>query len=448
MTTTSLPRLRRVFTVALALLVMLAVGVVPVQSSAHAGTSEGLRCDYGTASSQAVPTARTFSLTATSGYIQTPDGNTIFMWGYAGPSGQFQLPGPTLCANQGDTVTVSLRNLLGEPVSAVFPGQTGVTANGVPAQPVFDSSNTMTSMVQAAAKGATVTYSFVASRPGTFLYESGTDVAKQVQMGLYGALVVRPVDANGNVMADHAYNSDDSRFSPGHEYIHLLSEVDPALHQAVERGRVYDPTKYRARYFLINGRSMPDTLAPNNAAWLPNQPYGATIHIQPKSATNPDPALIRYLSVGLDIYPFHPHGNDQNVIARDGFPLVDTGGGQANRSYEKYLIDIGPGQTVDTTLYWTDSEAWNPTDNPIPVDLPPLQDQIVTPDTWFSESPYLGYLGDLPPNVTSNNQCGEYYHVAHSHALQQATNYGATFGGMMTLIRIDPPSPNTCPSAP
>ena len=86
--------------------------------------------------------------------------------------------------------------------------------------------------------------------------------------------------------------------------------------------------------------------------------------------------------------------------------------------------------------------------NPIPVDLPPLQDQIVSPDTWFSESPYLGYQGDLPPNVTSNNQCGEYYHVAHSHALQQATNYGATFGGMMTLIRIDPPSPNTCPSAP
>ena len=40
----------------------------------------------------------------------------------------------------------------------------------------------------------------------------------------------------------------------------------------------------------------------------------------------------------------------------------------------------------------------------------------------------------------SNNECGEYYHVAHSHALQQATNYGATFGGMMTVFRIDPPA--------
>ena len=43
-----------------------------------------------------------------------------------------------------------------------------------------------------------------------------------------------------------------------------------------------------------------------------------------------------------------------------------------------------------------------------------------------------------------NNQCGEYYHVAHSHALEQATNYGASFGGMMTLIRIDPPA--GCPA--
>ena len=28
--------------------------------------------------------------------------------------------------------------------------------------------------------------------------------------------------------------------------------------------------------------------------------------------------------------------------------------------------------------------------------------------------------------------------MAHNHALYAATNYGATFGGQMTLIRIDP----------
>ena len=43
-------------------------------------------------------------------------------------------------------------------------------------------------------------------------------------------------------------------------------------------------TKIKARYFLINGRSMPDTIAPNLAAWLPSQPYGALIHIEPYDA--------------------------------------------------------------------------------------------------------------------------------------------------------------------
>lgn len=91
-------------------------------------------------------------------------------------------------------------------------------------------------------------------------------------------------------------------------------------------------------------------------------------------------------------------------------------------------------------MIWTDVDQWNPSTNPIPTKLPAITDQLlVGTDTWFSESPYLGVKGNVPTYITDNNQCGEYYHIAHSHALQQATNYGATFGGMMTLYRIDPP---------
>lgn len=413
---------------------------------AQAATDEGLVCETSATNS--------FNLTATSGYILTPDGNSIFMWGYAGPSGTFQLPGPTLCVAEGATVTVTLKNQLREPVSIVFPGVTGVSADGQPAQPTFDTAGKLTSLTKAAAaSGGTVTYSFVASRPGTFLYESGTDVAKQVQMGLYGALVVRPA-VNGTIIDGQAYDDPASKFDQSHEYLHLLSEIDPAFHLAVERNRAFDLVNLRSRYFLINGRSMPDTIAPNGAAWLPAQPYGSLVHIRPKPANaGPDyrPALIRYLNAGTGTYPFHPHGNDQRVVGKDGYGLIATGSGDS--SYEKFLIDIGPGQTVDTTLEWSNEENYAPDTDPndgvntdIPVDLPALNDQIITPDTWFSESPYLGFTADLPPNVTSNNQCGEYYHVAHSHALQQATNYGATFGGMMTLIRIDPPS--GCPVTP
>jgi FtsP/CotA-like multicopper oxidase with cupredoxin domain len=398
---------------------------------AHSTTESGIVC---TATPGPHPS---FALTATSGFVSVPDGNTIFMWSYAGPSGSFQLPGPTLCVEQGDTVTIALQNDLPEPVSIVFPGQVGVMANGSPSQPVFDGS-TLTSLAPAAEPGDSVTYSFIASRPGTYIYESGTDPVKQIQMGLYGALVVRPTDH-----PEWAYDAS-STFDPSHETVMLLSEVDPDLHQAVERGQAYDSTAYHPRYWMINGRSFPDTIAPNGAPWLPSQPYGSLVHIEPTDAAHPYPALIRYLNVGSLNHPFHPHGNHGRVIARDGRPLEGTSG--EDLSYEKFLVLVGAGQTWDTTFDWTDEELWTPA-NPIPVPLPQPQNVTYKDDaTWYSGSPYLGQTDELPVGVTSFNECGEFYHVAHSHALNEAANYDAGFGGMLTLIRIDPPG--GCPTAP
>ncbi len=377
----------------------------------------------------------TFSLDAVAGYISTPDGNSIYAWGYTGSGQQFQLPGPVLCVASGARVTVVLHNRLPEPVSLTFPGQSDVTADGLPAEPQLDPGGNLVSLTPAApATSGTVTYAFTAGTPGTYLYESGTDVTKQRQMGLYGALVVRPA-ADAGKANDRA----DSAFDTGREFLLVLSEIDPALHSAVERRRAFDYRTVKARYFLINGRSMPDTLAPNFASWLPSQPYGALVHLEPFQPGD-RPALIRYLNAGSVNYPFHPHGNNETVITRDGAPMVDTAGQDA--SFEKFLIDVGPGQSVDTLNRWQ-QEYQDIPGKQIPADiaLPQLQDQIVGPgtETWFSENPYLGGKpGALPPGIVQNNECGEYYHVAHSHALDQATNYGASFGGMMTLIRIDP----------
>jgi FtsP/CotA-like multicopper oxidase with cupredoxin domain len=280
-----------------------------------------------------------------------------------------------------------------------------------------------------------VTYEFTAGSPGTYLYSSGTDTGKQLNMGLYGALVVRPAGH-----PDQVNDRADSAFNPDHEYLYVLSEVDPDLHLAVERGEPYDMSSYRARYYFINGRSMPDTLAPNNASWLPNQPYGALVHIQPYDAqTNPLPALIRYLNAGSVNYPFHPHGSDERVVNTDGQPTSGADG--SDQAYLKFDLDVQPGQSVDALMDWRDAENWNADTNPLPVNLPPIPDQMLPgTDTWFNESGYLGTQGTYPGNITNNNVCGEYYHIAHSHALQQATNYGAAFGGMMTVYRIDPPA--------
>jgi FtsP/CotA-like multicopper oxidase with cupredoxin domain len=380
----------------------------------------------------------TFSLVAGSGYIQMPDMNSMFMWSYGPAGGVFQHPGPVLCVNQGDTVTVTLQNqlpnYLGLPVrtSLVFPGQENVQANGAPAQP--DLANN--SLSNSVAPGGSITYSFVASRPGTFIYESGTDPKMQVTMGLFGALIVRP-----SLGADRVYNRADSQFTPGEDFLALLSEVDPYQHQAVEINKIYNMNNYRARYWLINGRGFPDSIADNYATWLPNQPYGALARIKSyDAATHPYPAVERFINVGTEEYPFHPHGNNGLLIGRDGYPLEDGG---LDLSMEKFAFNIGPGQTWDVIFKWYDAEGYNAATNPVPVVAPDLVNLML--GEFYSGSPYLGEKPTLPPGKTTLNQCGEYYIISHNHALFQLDAFGQTMSGPITYLRVDPPAPNTCP---
>ncbi|MBI5030106.1 MAG: multicopper oxidase domain-containing protein [Chloroflexi bacterium] len=419
----------------LTLFICLAFLIVPLpfahEAVIAAPPQSGLVCTTG-----ASPNPN-FTLTTRADYITLPDGNTVLMWSFAPGNGSFQYPGPNLCVQQGDTVTITLNNTLSEPVSLMFPGMENVQANGVPSQPQFNA-GTLASLAPTAPTGGSATYSFVASQPGTYLYESGTSMGKQVQMGLFGALIVRP-----SIGAQYAYDAS-TRFNPAAEFIMLFSEIDPALHQAVERNQPYNVTTYHPRYWMINGRAFPDTIAPNNAAWLIGQPYGALVHIRPRDASNPDPALVRYLNVGNLNHPFHPHGNHGRVIARDARVL--RGPAAQDLSYEKFAVTIGAGQTWDALYDWADAEGWKPNTNPIPVVIPQLQNlQFKDNATWYSGSPYLGYQDDLPSGVVSYNECGEYYMVWHSHALNEAANFDAGFGGMMTLQRIDPPLPNACP---
>jgi FtsP/CotA-like multicopper oxidase with cupredoxin domain len=403
----------------------------------------------------------TFTLTTRAGTISIPDGNVVYMWGYSAGDAPFQHPSPVLCVDEGDTVTVVLHNTLSEDVSIIFPGQENVLANGVPSQPVFEATADDTELVSlapvAAANGGSVTYSFVANNPGTFIYESGTEPAKQINMGLYGALVVRPSDnvydpTTGELLEAYAYNDPGSRYKPETEYLLIISEIDPMLHVAVEQGYLYDMNSYKPRYWMYNGRAFPDTVASNGADWLPNQPYGSLVYIHPfddqpllpdgtaNENHNPYPALIRTLNVGTMDYSHHPHGNHGLVIARDGHLLKGSAG--EDMSMEEFSVTIGPGQTLDSLFAWVDVEKWNPVDNPIPVNIPQLTD--LTVGTFYSGSPYLGNIENLPVGTQALNQCGEYYHIAHNHALHQITAWGVVLSGHITFARIDPPFPNTC----
>lgn len=417
---------------ALILAVFFMMAIFPAQSN---GTVKAASNDFGIAC--ATPQIRsgnqvTYNLTAKDGQIQTPDGNSIYVWSFALGDGTFQYPGPVLCVKEGDIVTVAMKNTLPVDTSLTFPGQDLVISNGSPSVPVLDQHGSINSLSPSAtANGGSAVYTFTATHAGTFYYQSGTDPYFQNQMGLFGALVVRPTQGD-----NYAYNDDLAAFNAQAEILMVFSDIDPILHQQVMAYPTERPdmSKFLPIYFLINGRIFPDTIAQNYSPTLPNQPYSSLAIIEPyDEVNNPIPALQRYINLGNDLLPFHPHGNHGRIIGRDGHLLRST---TNDLSYEKFSVDIAPGQTYDSLFAWKDEDSYSIA-NPIPITIP--NELNLTIGQFFSGSPYLGINEPLPPGSTSYNQCGEFYHVAHNHALQALTSWGITGSGQLTYTRINPP---------
>ena len=109
--------------------IMLAVVAVAAVIAALLSSRSGAApAREGGASAAAVAMAAvTIDLCADEGTLALPGPTTVSIWGFSLDAGSgcgpATLPGPVLDVNQGDEVTVNLRNYLDEPVSIVFPGQ-------------------------------------------------------------------------------------------------------------------------------------------------------------------------------------------------------------------------------------------------------------------------------------------------------------------------------------
>ena len=301
-------------------------------------------------------TGPAFHLTAQPASISQPDGQAVYSWGYGcngAPSGfapaaiqapvatcnSMQVPGPTLIVTEGQTVTVALTNNLPTAAgntSILFPGFQVTSTGGVAGL-----------LTQEAAPGATVTYTFTAASPGTRAYYSGTQGDLQIEMGLYGAIIVLPKTipavcisglAASNLAAEAHWGEHDFRLAAAaydhakscydREYLFQFSEMDPNIHaQALAQVTARTgctagaagcslqvPTEpYHPAYYMINGRSMPDDMDANYAAQYPHQPYNGNPHMHPG-----EQVLLRIIGQGRWQHPFHEHGNHVRILGRDG----------------------------------------------------------------------------------------------------------------------------------
>jgi FtsP/CotA-like multicopper oxidase with cupredoxin domain len=337
--------------------------------------------------------ANSFNLVATQGYITQPDGATIYSWGYGCATGSapsfvpystgafcppMQVPAPTLVVTENVPFTVTLTNNLPPAAgntSLVFPGLNLVSVSGGVAG----------IRAQEAAPGGSVTYTLVATSPGTHGYLSGTQTDLQVEMGLYGAVVVRPASSpaacssigsdiaqrlgTGNPgvdfrLAPAAYNHAAACYD--REYLTQWMELDPRIHAAAEAQvkaiATCVPTAaapcataldvktepYHPAYFLINGRSMPDNMDASYAPNYPNQPYNANPHMHPGDLT-----LVRIVGQGHWQHPFHEHGNHVRILGRDGNLILSQTDAAKLGGRMEFNTDTTPGQAEDGIFYWT-----------------------------------------------------------------------------------------------
>ena len=236
-------------------------------------------------------------LYATTGTLTLPDGASYTIWGYGLAAAAATVPGPTIEAAKGDTLTIHLHNDL-----AV------ATSLSVAAVPVGDVAVASRNLQIAPASVAD--YTFTVKSSGTLSYEPGADAPtgpRQVAMGMAGTVVVRPTTcptlslgcAYGtdlpasqstldiyNDEALVAINDFDSRMLlSANPLSFLMADFSPDIH-------------------LINGKAFPDT--------------------QVIDALAGDSVLVRYANLSPIDRTMGVLGGQQKIIGRDAHPLAHT----------------------------------------------------------------------------------------------------------------------------
>jgi len=192
---------------------------------------------------------------------------------------------------------------------------------------------------------------------------------------------------------------------------------------------------------------------------------------------------VRNINGGHDSHPFHYHGENHRFIGRDGH-MRSSDGLVADLGRSDNTINSAPMQSVDTLWSWTGKDLnWDiygdPTDpayahtcssasctdgngdgrddgtgeacwddvtreycpdhgKVLPVDLPGVAE--LTLGGYWSGSPYMGDVGDLPPGEGGLNPAGGYFFVWHSHAEKELTTFDIFPGGSLSAMVVLPTS--------
>lgn len=228
-------------------------------------------------------------------------GKAVTAWGYNG-----QVPGPEVWVNEGDRVRINFTNNL--------PVPTTVHWHGVRVPNEMDGVPGVTQ--DAIEPGESFVYEFDATPSGTFWYHSHFDSARQLDMGLSGAFIIKGID-------EPAYDKD---------FVQLVDEWIrlPDGRNGWEGVTHAGHNQAEYNWFTINGKSFPAT--------------------EDMVVNEGDQVRVRVINTGYQVHPMHLHGKRMTVVAKDGAVLP--------AAYQADTVLVGPGERYDFEFVADDPGDW------------------------------------------------------------------------------------------
>lgn len=245
-----------------------------------------------------------YRLTAKAVRWEILPGSRVVAWTYNGT-----VPGPELRVPYGQRVRVIVKNELPEPTTVHWHGIAVPNAmDGVP--------GVTQSPIQ---PGKTYTYEFRAipagrdSMGGTFLYHSHVQEDRQMGLGLAGAFVIEPPQAE--------------RYDVERTIMIQEWNLDP---QTGATRPAMDMESVLPNSFTLNGKSFP-----------------ATEVIKVRRG---DRVLLRLVGAGQFTHPMHLHGMDFRIVAKDGHPVSDPQAAD--------VVQVASGERYDIAFTASEPGRW------------------------------------------------------------------------------------------
>lgn len=221
-------------------------------------------------------------------HLVLPDGERVEIWGFEDENGTRTFPSPTIRVREGQIVHVTLKSSKNAHT---------IHYHGIEADDFNDGVGHTSFEVT-----GHYTYQWRAFSAGTYIYHCHVNTTLHFEMGMYGALIVDPIDGPGR-----AFNGG-PRYDV--EALWLGGGVDPAKHElnhaAGLQGEDVGLNLWNPRYFHITGAFHPFSLT------------------SPKAAVRARPGetiLARVINGGYFPQRWTFGGLEAEVIASDGRPF-------------------------------------------------------------------------------------------------------------------------------